>query len=96
MCKGVSLHMAVGFDYPELADFFFFFSPAVIFSFTDCCQHLSARLCEAHFFSGSLDLTVQEEIEQKGIDQSVETVTAVSVDDGFSLQTLRLWGEIEF
>lgn len=39
---------------------------------------------------------MQEEIEQKGIDQSVETVTAVSVDDGFSLQTLRLWGEIEF
>lgn len=25
MCKGVSLHMAVGFDYPELADFFFLF-----------------------------------------------------------------------
>lgn len=39
--------MAVGSDYPELADFFF---PAVIFSFKDCCQHLSRRLCEAHFF----------------------------------------------
>lgn len=29
----------------------------------------------------ALDLTVQEEIEQRGIDQTVETVTAVSVDD---------------
>lgn len=42
--------MAVGSDYPELADFYFLFSPAVIFSFKDCCQHLSRRLCEALFF----------------------------------------------
>lgn len=42
--------MAVGSDYPELADFYFFFPPVVIFSFKDCCQHLSRSLCEAHFF----------------------------------------------
>lgn len=90
--------MAVGSDYPDLADFLFFiylfFLPAVIFSFKDCCQQLSGRLCEAHFFFlvEALDLTAQEEIEQRGIDQTVGTVTAVSVDDGFTLETLRLWG----
>lgn len=65
---GVSLHMAAASDYPQLADFFFplFFS-VVIFSFKDCCQRLSGKLCEAHFFLvWASDLTVQEETEQRG------------------------------
>lgn len=35
---------------------------------------------------------MQEEIEQRGIDQTVKTVTEVSVDERFTLETLRLWG----
>lgn len=36
-----------------------------------------------YFFPGG-GLTVREEIEQRGIDQTVETVTALSVDNGFA------------
>lgn len=43
------------------------------------------------FLVEALELTVQKEIEQRGIDQTVETVTAVSVDNGSTFETSRLW-----
>lgn len=90
--------MAVGSDYPGPTDFFFFFPPllpAVIFSIKDCCQHLSGRLCEAHFsffFGGGLGPDRTGGKNKERIDRTVEIVTAMLVDDGFTLETIWLWG----
>lgn len=83
--------MAVGSDYPELAEFCFFLQ-LFLASKIVATNSLGGCVKLTFFLGEALDLTVRKEIEQRGIDQTVETVTAVSVDDGFTLETLQLWG----
>lgn len=39
----------------------------------------------------ALELTALEEIEQRSTEETVETVTLVSVEDDFTLESLLLW-----
>lgn len=46
---------------------------------------------ELAFLVEALELTALEEIEQRGTEETVETVTLVSVEDDFTLESLQLW-----
>lgn len=70
--------MGVGSDYPELADFFLWL-------------FLASKIVASLSVAEALELTTVQEIEQRGTDETVETVTSVSVDDGFTSETLQLW-----
>lgn len=79
--------MGVGSDYSELAEFFLrlFLASQIAASFSlGGCVEL-ALLVEA------LELTALEEIEQRSTEETVETVTLVSVEDDFTLESLLLW-----
>lgn len=45
---------------------------------------------ELAFLVEAFELTVLEEIEQRSTEETVETETLVSVEDGFILETLQL------
>lgn len=45
---------------------------------------------ELAFLVEALELTTLEEIEQRSTEETVETETLVSVEDGFILETLQL------
>lgn len=45
---------------------------------------------ELGFLVEASELTALEEIEQRSTEETVETVTLVSVEDGFILETLQL------
>lgn len=45
---------------------------------------------ELAFLVEALELTALEEIEQRSTEETVETTTLVSVEDGFILETLQL------